>query len=55
MSRDNREAIVALRAIAAVAEKLADDLQNNRLWEGERDLAIGQIGAYLRSVPRERP
>lgn len=55
MSRDNRDIIVALRAIAAVAEKLADDIQNSRLWEGERDAAMGQIGAYLRSIPKERP
>lgn len=48
------EAVVALRAIAGTAEKLADDLAGNRLWEGEYSQAVAMIAKYVRSLPSER-
>lgn len=52
MSFDKRRAAIALRAVAATAEKLADDIETGRLWPGEYEAALAQIGASLRSVPR---
>lgn len=35
MNRDKKEALLLLKLIAAEAEKLALDLENNKLWEGD--------------------
>jgi len=52
MSDDRRRAVTALRAVAAGAEKLADDIQGNRLWEREFDAAVAEIQRNLRDLPR---
>jgi hypothetical protein len=49
---DKRRAVLALRAVAAGAEKLADDLEGNRLWEREFDTALAEIQRNLRDMPR---
>jgi hypothetical protein len=52
MDNDRRRAVLALRAVAASAEKLADDLQGNRLWEREFDTAVAEIQRWMRDLPR---
>jgi hypothetical protein len=37
-----------------MAEKLADDLTGNRLWEGEFNEAASQIKKYAASLPDEK-
>lgn len=44
-------AVLALKSVAAQAAKLADDLENNRLWDREFDVALGEIQRALQSVP----
>ncbi len=51
----NRQAaIVNLRLIAAQAEKLADDLEHNRLWPGEYSQGVTVIENAFRDLPEER-
>lgn len=51
---ERRSAVVNLRAVAALAEKLADDLEANRLWEGEFTQGMAQIQKAVRDVPSIR-
>jgi hypothetical protein len=51
VSGDRRLAVVNLRVIAALAEKLANDLEGNRLWEREFGQAMAQIQKAMRDVP----
>lgn len=51
---DKRSAVVNLRAAAALAEKLADDLEGNRLWEGEFSQGMAQLQKAVRDVPNIR-
>jgi hypothetical protein len=51
---DKDRAILNLRAVAAMAAKLADDLQANRLWEGECSTAMAEIQRAIRDVPSIR-
>lgn len=51
---DYRTAVMNLRAAAALAEKLASDLEGNRLWEGEFSEAMAQIQKAVRDVPSIR-
>jgi len=44
---ERRTAEIKLRAVAAEAESLADDLRNNRLWEGDCARRIGGISENL--------
>ena len=47
---DNKLAIMSLKVIAAKAEKLAYDLEHNRLWEGQLQQGIEDITRQLRDV-----
>lgn len=51
---DRRSAVTNLRAVAALAEKLADDLEGNRLWEGDFSATMAQIQKAVRDVPNIR-
>lgn len=46
----DRSTILSLRQVAAVAEKLADDYEKGRLWEGEFSQALGEIRRALNSI-----
>ena len=48
---DRRRAVVVLKMIAASAEKLASDLDGNRLWEREYGKAVAQIQRAIRDLP----
>lgn len=50
---DTRLAIMALKLIAAKAERLAYDLENRRLWEGDLSRGISEIQAQLNDVLQE--
>lgn len=54
MSRhgDNRLVVLSLRAVAALAEKLADDLENGRLWPGEYSQAMAEIQRNMSAAGR---
>lgn len=51
MTAEGRRAVMALRAVAALAEKLADDVEGNRLWEREFDAALSEIQRNMRDMP----
>ncbi len=51
---DKRQIVTNLRVVAALAEKTANDVEGNRLWEGERDQALSQISKALSDIPGER-
>jgi len=48
---DRRMAVINLRAVAALAEKLASDLECGRLWEREFSAGMAQIEKAVRDVP----
>jgi hypothetical protein len=50
MIPDKSAAVLALRLIAALAAKLANDLERGRLWEGELAEGAAKIAAALRDV-----
>ena len=45
-------AAMALKVIAAMAQKLAHDLEHGRLWEGELSNGLAEIQAQLRDAGR---
>jgi hypothetical protein len=45
--------IASLRAAAAKAEQLAQDVERNRLWDGDLDRGIAEIRAQLDRASRE--
>lgn len=47
-----RQAIAALRAVAALAEKLAEDLDGNRLWEGDYSRSMAEIQRHVGDAGR---
>ena len=47
---DNILAVMALKVIAAKAEKLAYDLERNRLWEGELSQGVAEIYKALQDI-----
>lgn len=47
-----RQAIMALRAVAALAEKLAEDLEGNRLWEGDYSRSMAEIQRHAADAGR---
>lgn len=49
---DRRQAVTALRAVAALAEKLADDLEGNRLWEGDYTQTMSEIQRHTADAAR---
>lgn len=51
---DRRYAETCLRAVAGLAEKLANDVRDDRLWEGEFSSAMAQIEKAVRDVPNIR-
>lgn len=53
MTAADRE-VVALRLVAATAEKLAGDLAAGRLWPGEKADALTQIHRALKDVANDR-
>lgn len=50
----NNEAVMALKLIAATAEKLAYDLEHNRLWPGQLAAGAKVIAAQLADVKEAR-
>lgn len=46
----NNTALLALKAVAAKAAKLADDLEHGRLWEGDLSKGIDSIQSDLRDA-----
>lgn len=42
--------VLSLKAVAAKAAKLADDLENNKLWPGELSSGISVIQKDLRDA-----
>jgi len=48
----NSAALLALRAVAAKAAKLADDLERNKLWEGDLETGIAGIQGDLQDASR---
>ena len=56
---ERRTAEIKLRAVAAEAESLADDLRNNKLWEGDCSRRISGISENLQgaasATKNERP
>lgn len=51
---ERSSAVTNLRAVSALAAKLADDLEGGRLWEGEFSQAMVQIEKAVRDVPSIR-
>ncbi len=47
---DKLRAVMALRVIAATAQKLAHDLEHGRLWEGDLARGIHEIQAQMRDA-----
>lgn len=45
---------IYLELLAAKARQLAEDYRKGRLWDGELDRGIGEIGQNLQKTPRER-
>lgn len=54
MSDNPRDALAALRLIAAQAEKLAQDVERGRLWPGEFSAGIATIAKALEDAGRAR-
>lgn len=54
MSQDREQAVVNLRVVTALAQKLADDLEANRLWEGDFSDGMAQLQKAVRNVPNIR-
>lgn len=50
MNRD--EVVIRLELIATKAKQLADDVKNNRLWEGELSKGLSEIGEQLQMASR---
>ena len=48
--QEKRTAEIKLRAVAAEAESLADDIRNKRLWEGDCARRIGAITESLNAA-----
>ena len=51
--RDRAAVVLALKLIAVKAEKLARDLENNQLWEGDLGRGLGQISEALDDARRD--
>jgi hypothetical protein len=49
-TQQKRTAEIKLRAVAAEAESLADDLRNGKLWEGDCARRIGVISESLNAA-----
>lgn len=47
---DKLRAVMALRVIAATAQKLAHDLEHGRLWDGELSRGLSEIQAQMRDA-----
>lgn len=54
MNADNSQTVMVLLAIAATAKRLAFDIENNRLRDGERDDIIALMAKHLHEIPAER-
>ena len=50
MTDNQKRAVMALRLIAAVAEKAADDLENGRLWPGQLGDQLNLISMNMRDA-----
>lgn len=56
MSADsNRRLAIKVRAIATIAESLADDLERGKLWEGEASGRLSAIQQELREAMNVNP
>ena len=54
MPTDQKTLIANLRVISALADRLALDLEANRLWEGEASDSISMIRAAANNLPTGR-
>ncbi len=52
MASNPKDAVPALRLIAAQAAKLADDIERGRLWEREYGEAVSVIRKALNDLPQ---
>ena len=52
MNEDKMVAVMALKLIAAKAQKLAHDLENGKLWEGQLADGISEIRGQLADANR---
>ncbi len=56
MTSDSRtEVVLALRVVAAMAERLARELEAGRLWPGEASDAMKTIRANFEAAERSSP
>lgn len=46
----DRQVVLNLRIIAGLAEKLADDVDRGRLWEGEFQERYGEISRHMKDL-----
>lgn len=46
----DRQAILNLRIIAGLAEKLANDAEQGRLWEGDFQQRYGEIARHMEDL-----
>jgi len=53
-SESQKLAVLCLQLVSARAAKLASDLEAGRLWEGEYQQGLAEIGKALRDCPEER-
>jgi hypothetical protein len=54
MSSNPQNAVLPLKAVAAGAAKLADDVERGRLWDGEFNQALAVIQRALEDAARAR-
>lgn len=50
MNEQETEAIVNLRCVAALAVKIANSLEQRKLWPGDLDKAVAQMHGWLAEV-----
>lgn len=50
MASDDTRKILALKLIAALAAKLADDLERGKLWDGDYERGISRLASSLKDA-----
>ena len=53
MFMSKRANVLNLKVVAALAEKLAMDLENNKLWEGDYEYRLHEIQRALDEASRK--
>lgn len=49
--QDRKQVVLTLRAVAALAEKLAAEVEGGRLWEGDFNSTLSIIRRHVASIP----